>query len=92
MVLYLEILMFSDFVAKYSASEFTILFELSLKAIVLDVELTSVSNDTIFDQGYREKISIRVTARDHRMVNAIVRMESFCSMPLIKNSIIRHRN
>jgi hypothetical protein len=32
-----------------------ILSELSLKAVELDVELNSASNNTIFDKGYREK-------------------------------------
>jgi hypothetical protein len=37
------------FSPKYSASGFAILSELSLKAVELDVELNSTSNDTIFD-------------------------------------------
>jgi hypothetical protein len=44
-----EILTFLHFFAKYSASGFAILSELSLKAVELDVELNSASNDTIFD-------------------------------------------
>jgi hypothetical protein len=46
---------FFRFFAKYSASGFAILSELSLKAVELDVELNSASNDTIFDQGYPAK-------------------------------------
>jgi hypothetical protein len=44
-----EILIFPVFFAKYSASGFAILSELSLKAVELDIELNSASNDTIFD-------------------------------------------
>jgi hypothetical protein len=47
--LYPEVLIFPYFCAKYSASGFAILSELSLKAVELDVELNSASNDTIFD-------------------------------------------
>jgi hypothetical protein len=53
--LYLEILIFRDFFAKYSASRFAILSELSLKAIELDVELNSAPNDTIFDYSHQAK-------------------------------------
>jgi hypothetical protein len=41
------ILIFPDFFAKYSASGFAILSQLSLKAVKSDVELNSASNDTI---------------------------------------------
>jgi hypothetical protein len=55
MALHPEIMIFPDFFAEYSASGFAILSELSLKAVELDVELNSASNDTIFDQDYRGK-------------------------------------
>jgi hypothetical protein len=46
---------FSDFFTKYSVSGFAIPSELSLKAVELDVELSSASNDTIFDYDHRAK-------------------------------------
>jgi hypothetical protein len=49
MALHPEILIFLEFFAKYSASGFAILSELSLKAVELNVELNSASNDTIFE-------------------------------------------
>jgi hypothetical protein len=49
MALHPEILISPYFFAKYSASSFAILSELSLKAVELNVELNSASNDTIFD-------------------------------------------
>jgi hypothetical protein len=49
MALHPEILIFPDFFAKYSAAGFATLSEFSLKAVDLDVELNSASNDTIFD-------------------------------------------
>jgi hypothetical protein len=49
MTLHPEILIFRDFFAKYSASGFAILSELSLKAVELNVVLNSALNDTIFD-------------------------------------------
>jgi hypothetical protein len=55
MALHPEILICPDFFAKYSASGFYILSELSLEAVELDVELNSASNDTIFDWGHREQ-------------------------------------
>jgi hypothetical protein len=50
-----EILIFPEFFAKYSASGFAILSELSLKAVELNVELNSASNDTILDYGHPAK-------------------------------------
>jgi hypothetical protein len=49
MALHYEILIFPDFFAKYSAAGFVTLSDFSLKAVELDVELNSASNDTIFD-------------------------------------------
>jgi hypothetical protein len=47
MALHPEILIFPDFFAKYSASGFAILSKVSLKAVELDVELSSAANGTI---------------------------------------------
>ena len=60
MVLHLEILIFSDFFAKYLAFGFAILSELSLKVVELNSALNSASNVTIFNQGHRAKISMSV--------------------------------
>jgi hypothetical protein len=49
MALHPEILSSPYFFAKYSASRFATLSELSLEAVWLDVELNSASNDTIVD-------------------------------------------
>jgi hypothetical protein len=91
MALHYEILTFPDFFAKYSAAGFAILSELSIKAVQLDVELNSASNNTIFTRITEKKISMRVKAEGHRRANAILRMKWFCSMILVKNSIIRRR-
>jgi hypothetical protein len=48
MALHPEIPVFPSFFAKHSASGFAILSELSLKAVELDVELSSASSDTFF--------------------------------------------
>ena len=60
MTIHLKILIFSDFFARYLASGFAILSELSLKVVELNSTLNSAWNDTIFDQGHRAKISKRV--------------------------------
>jgi len=60
MALSAEILIFLDFFEKYLASGFAILPELSLKVVELNSALNSASNDTVFDQGHRAKISMRV--------------------------------
>jgi hypothetical protein len=91
MALHPEILIFPDYFAKHPASGFAILPELSLKAVELDVELNSASNDAIFTRVIGEKISVRARAEGHRRVNAIVRVKRFCSMTLGENSIIRRR-
>jgi hypothetical protein len=54
MALHPEILISPDVFAKNSVSGFAILSDSSLKVVGLNVELHSASNDTIFDQGYRE--------------------------------------
>ena len=51
----LKILIFSDFFEKLFPSQFAIPLVLTLKTIVLNSELNSTSNDTIFRVGYRAK-------------------------------------
>ena len=68
MALHPEILIFSDFFKKYLASGLAILSVLNLKVVVLNSALNSASNDTIFDLGYRAKISMKVRSGDMRQV------------------------
>ncbi len=88
MALHLEILIFSDFCAKYLVSGFAILSELSPKVFELNSALNSASNDTIFDQGHRAKISMKVGAWGSEGEGGV---KIFCSMTLVENSIIRRR-